>query len=125
MRAQRTQGTGPEIALRRELHRRGFRFYVHRQPLPQLRRVADLVFPRARLAVFVDGCFWHYCPSHGSLPATNHDWWQSKLEGNRRRDRDTDRRLEAAGWAVVRVWEHESPSLAADRVATALATKAT
>lgn len=117
MQAQRVRDTAPELALRREIHRRGLRYFVHRRPLPTLRRYADIVFPRARVAVFVDGCFWHGCPDHGTLPRSNDRWWREKLETNRVRDADTDARLRAAGWDVVRVWEHESADTAANRVA--------
>jgi DNA mismatch endonuclease (patch repair protein) len=107
------------MALRRELHRRGRRFYVDRAPTPGRRR-ADIVFPRAKVAVFVDGCFWHSCPLHASSPKNNAEWWREKLAANARRDRDTDAALTAAGWTVVRVWEHETPGTAADTVEAAL-----
>jgi DNA mismatch endonuclease (patch repair protein) len=86
-------------------------------PVPGLRRRADVVFPRERVAVFVDGCFWHGCPEHVTWPAANAAWWRRKIVGNQVRDRDTDRRLRAAGWTVVRVWEHEEPEVSASRVA--------
>ena len=85
-----------------------------------LRRRADLVFPRSRLAVYVDGCFWHSCPQHATFPKNNAQWWAEKLAGNVARDRDTDEKLIAAGWTVVRVWEHEAATAAADRVEAAL-----
>ncbi|MFF0489307.1 very short patch repair endonuclease [Nocardia sp. NPDC004068] len=116
MSRQRRVGTAPETALRKELHRRGLRFFVDRAPLPGLRRRADLVFPRRKVAVYVDGCFWHSCPRHATRPKNNAEWWAEKLAGNVARDRDTDARLTAAGWVVVRVWEHENASDAADRV---------
>lgn len=75
-----------------------------------------MVFPRAKVAVFVDGCFWHGCPQHGTLPKANGEWWRQKLEQNRRRDRDTDKRLKQAGWVVVRFWEHDEPQKAARAV---------
>lgn len=75
-----------------------------------------MVFPKARVAVYIDGCFWHSCPEHATTPKANREWWVEKLEGNVRRDRDTDERLEAAGWTVVRIWEHEDSERAADRV---------
>jgi DNA mismatch endonuclease (patch repair protein) len=93
---------------------------VDRCPLVDLRRRADLVFIRARVAVFVDGCFWHGCPEHGSRPQAN-PYWVAKIEANRARDRDTDERLEAERWAVVRAWEHESPENVAQRVAALVA----
>ncbi len=120
MARQRRTGTKPETALRRELHRRGRRYFVDRAPLSGLRRRADLVFPRHRVAVYVDGCFWHSCPQHATFPKNNAQWWAEKLAGNVARDRDTDARLIEAGWTVVRVWEHEDPVEAADRVQAAL-----
>ncbi|MFF0499477.1 very short patch repair endonuclease [Nocardia aobensis] len=120
MARQRRTGTAPETALRTELHRRGLRYFVDRAPLPGLRRRADLVFPRRKVAVYVDGCFWHRCPEHATYPKNNAEWWAEKLAGNVARDRDTDARLTAAGWLVVRVWEHENSVVAADRVQSAL-----
>jgi DNA mismatch endonuclease (patch repair protein) len=116
MQRQARRDTAPEMALRRALHRRGLRYRVDAAPLPGLRRTADLVFPRERVAVYVDGCFWHACPQHASVPKANRAWWTEKLAANVRRDRDTDDRLERAGWAVVRVWSHEDAGVAADRV---------
>jgi DNA mismatch endonuclease (patch repair protein) len=92
------------------------RYWVDRPPLPGLRRRADIVFGPARVAVFVDGCFWHHCPEHGTRPMANSGWWQSKLEFNRERDAETDKRLTSAGWEVVRAWEHEKPEEVATRV---------
>ncbi|NNH74131.1 very short patch repair endonuclease [Nocardia uniformis] len=120
MARQRRVGTKPEVALRRELHRRGARFFVDRAPLKGQRRRADIVFPRRRVAVYVDGCFWHRCPVHATDPKNNAQWWAEKLAGNVARDRDTDARLVAEGWTVVRVWEHESAEVAADLVLKAL-----
>lgn len=119
MKRQRRRDTAPELALRSELHRRGLRYRVD-YPLPGMRRRADIAFPRQRVAVFVDGCFWHGCPKHGTWPKTSETWWRAKIEANRTRDRDTDARLSAAGWISVRVWEHESPPTAATRVADEL-----
>jgi DNA mismatch endonuclease (patch repair protein) len=116
MARQRRTGTDPELALRRELHRRGLRYFVDRAPIRGQRRRADLVFPRRRVAVYVDGCFWHRCPQHATDPKNNAEWWAVKLAGNVARDRATDAALVAAGWRVVRVWEHEDPVSAADRV---------
>lgn len=101
------------------VHAAGLRYRVDRAPVPGLRRRADLVFGPARVAVFIDGCFWHGCPEHGNRPQTNEQWWADKLERNRQRDRDTDTRLQAAGWQVLRVWEHEEPQDAARRVIAA------
>lgn len=121
MRSTRRRDTPKELALRSALHHRGYRFRVDRAPIAGMRRRADVVFPRARVAVFVDGCFWHACPVHGTSPKTNAQWWRDKLDGNWRRDRDTDETLRDAGWTVIRVWEHEAPDAAASRVAAALA----
>ena len=120
MSRQRRRDTVPEVALRRELHRRGRRFFVDKAPLPGMRRRADLVFPRHRVAVYVDGCFWHGCPQHATFPKNNAEWWAAKLAANVQRDRDTDERLQTAGWTVVRVWEHEDPITAATRVEAVL-----
>lgn len=117
MRAQRERDTEPEIALRRALHKRGLRYRVDAPlPLPGVRRKCDVLFAGPRVAVFVDSCFWHVCPEHATWPKANGEWWEAKLTKNRERDRDTDRRLRAAGWKVVRVWEHEDPERAADKV---------
>ena len=116
MSRQPSRDTRPERALRSLLHRQGLRFRLHQRPLPDVRRQADIVFRRARVAVFVDGCFWHSCPEHATSPKGNGRWWQDKLAANVSRDRDTDERLRAAGWLVVRVWEHEEPTAAAERV---------
>lgn len=116
----RRRDTSCELAVRRAVHARGLRYRVD-QPLPMnRRRRADLWFPRARVAVFIDGCFWHACPIHGTAPAANASWWSEKLAANVVRDRDTDRILARAGWRVVRVWEHEHPDEAADRVEQAV-----
>jgi DNA mismatch endonuclease (patch repair protein) len=117
MSRQARRDTAPELALRRALHRRGLRYRVGIRPIPELRGSADVVFTAARVAVYVDGCFWHMCPRHGTMPANNAEWWKAKLEGNRARDRRTDELLERHGWRVVRVWEHEEPEEAAARVA--------
>ena len=111
MRAQRERDTGTERALRSVLHRR---------LIKGSRREADLVFSRARVAVFVDGCFWHGCPQHATWPKNNAEFWRSKIETNVSRDRDTDAKLEADGWTVIRVWEHEAPEDAAERIVAAV-----
>jgi DNA mismatch endonuclease, patch repair protein len=116
MQITRKRDTRAELLLRAAVHRRGLRYRVDSPPFPGMRRRADLVFSRARVAVFVDGCFWHSCPAHGTVPEHNRAWWEEKLAGNQRRDRDTDARLREAGWTVVRTWEHEDPDSAADRV---------
>jgi DNA mismatch endonuclease (patch repair protein) len=116
MQLQRTRDTAPEMALRRLLHAGGLRYFVDRPPLPGLRRRADLVFPTARVAVFVDGCYWHGCAEHGRTPATNTEWWVEKLARNKERDADTDRRLREEGWVSLRFWEHTDPGSAAETV---------
>lgn len=113
--------TKPERALRSALHARGLRFFKNRRPEPKIACRADIVFPSARLAVFVDGCFWHRCPLHGVSPRANSDYWRAKLDRNVARDRRNDRALQAAGWKVIRVWEHESPSAAAELIADRIA----
>ena len=125
MRRQATRDTAPEMEVRRHLHAAGLRYRVHTKPLPQLRRTADVVFRGARVAVFVDGCFWHSCPEHGTAPVTNGEWWAAKLSRNVKRDADTDRQLTDAGWLVLRVWEHEDPVVAAERVARAVRSRQT
>jgi DNA mismatch endonuclease (patch repair protein) len=120
MSRQATRDTAPELALRRRLHGLGFRYRLHQRPLPELGRTADIVFRSRRLAVFVDGCFWHGCPEHATSPKTNGEWWGAKLARNTERDMDTDRRLTEAGWRVVRVWEHEDPLVAGERIAAIL-----
>ena len=106
MSRQRSRDTEPENRLRRELFRRGLRYRVN-YPVPgRARRSIDIAFPGIRLAVFVDGCFWHGCPEHATWPANNGAWWRSKLERNSARDLDTNVALADAGWTVCRVWEH-------------------
>ena len=110
--------TAPELALRRELHRLGLRFLVDTSPAgTSRRRRVDVVLRGARIAVLVHGCFWHGCPKHFHAPKSNADWWRLKLESVQRRDADTLRQLEAAGWLPVVVWEHEDMTEAALRLA--------
>lgn len=116
MSKQKSRNTGIEMALRRILHAAGYRYRVHRRPVKGVRREADLVFGPARVAVFVDGCFWHGCPDHGTWPKNNADYWRTKIETNRRRDANTDALLLEAGWLSVRIWEHEATDVAASRV---------
>ncbi|WP_331272331.1 very short patch repair endonuclease [Motilibacter aurantiacus] len=117
MQGNRRRDTRPELAVRRACHALGLRYRVDAPlPLEGVRRRADLVFARARVAVFVDGCRWHGCPEHSREPRTNADYWTAKLERNRRRDADTDARLAAAGWVALRAWEHEDPAVVAERV---------
>jgi DNA mismatch endonuclease (patch repair protein) len=121
MQSQRTRDTRPELAVRRLLHAAGMRYRVDAAPLPSLRRRADIVFRPVRVAVFIDGCFWHGCPDHGNpRPVANSWYWPAKIEGNRARDADTDRRLRDAGWAVIRAWEHDDPTVTVGRVIAAV-----
>lgn len=107
--------TKPEIALRRELHRRGLRFLVDATPDgTSRRRRADIVLRGARIAVLVHGCFWHGCPEHYHAPKANAAWWQRKLESVLLRDADTLDRLADAGWLPFVVWEHEDMAEVAD-----------
>jgi DNA mismatch endonuclease (patch repair protein) len=116
MSRQARRDTAPELALRRVLHARGRRYRLC-YPVPGLpRRTIDIAFPGPKVAVFVDGCFWHGCPEHGTDPKANDEWWAEKLARNVERDRETDAALGARMWRVVRVWEHEDASEAADRV---------
>ncbi|HVE45972.1 MAG TPA: very short patch repair endonuclease [Acidimicrobiales bacterium] len=121
MRGSRRRDTRPELALRQELHRRGLRYGVDRPVVAGAVRVRpDVVFPRVRVAVFVDGCWWHRCPVHGREPERNLDYWTPKFERNILRDRRVDAALEADGWTVIRIWEHESAGDGADLVETVI-----
>ena len=117
MQANRSRDTRPELAVRRAAHRLGLRYRVDLRPMPAVRRRADLVFTRIRVAVFVDGCFWHGCPDHYRAPQRNAEYWTGKVTRNRSRDLETDGLLREAGWCVIRVWEHEDPQEAAARIA--------
>lgn len=117
MQANSRRDTAPEARVRTALWRRGLRFRKNHRPVGHLKCEADVLFNRARVAVFIDGCFWHGCPVHGNLPKANNDYWSRKLTRNIERDRTNRAALEAAGWVVIQVWEHEDPQLAADRIA--------
>jgi DNA mismatch endonuclease, patch repair protein len=123
MRGNHGRDTSPEAAVRSVLHGRGRRFRKRHTIRLGGRRWTqpDAVFTRARVVLFVDGCFWHRCPEHGTDPRANASYWGPKLDRNVARDRDTDARLAALGWTVVRAWEHEDPVDVADRVDTAMA----
>lgn len=123
MQANRSRDTQPELALRRAVHALGLRYRVAARPLAGVRRTADLVFRGPRVAVFLDGCFWHGCPEHHTTAARNGAYWAEKVSRNRARDADTDRRLVEEGWAVIRVWEHEDPVPAARRVQEVVAAR--
>lgn len=117
MKANRGRDTAPELELRRALTRMGLRYRLQIRPVPAVRARADLVFRGARVAVFVDGCFWHGCPTHGTWPRQNADFWRGKIEKNMDRDSENTKQLEEEGWTVVRVWEHEDMQWVAGRVA--------
>ncbi len=109
MLGNRSRDTKPELRVRSLLHKRGMRYRVNQRPLSEVRRTADIVFRKVRIAVFIDGCFWHGCPDHFKQPGTNSEYWRDKVDGNRRRDRETDALLIKGGWQVLRFWEHEDP----------------
>ena len=121
MQSNRGRDTKLELRVRSALHREGLRFRKHVRPILSLRCTADVVFPRERLAVFIDGCYWHSCPKHASRPKTNGEWWQSKLDRTRERDEHNVQELSRAGWHVLRVWEHQEVTEVVKTVTQALA----
>ena len=120
MKSNRGRDTAPEMAVRRIVHGQGLRYRVDTRPLASLNRRADLVFIRAKVAVFIDGCFWHGCPDHHTIAKANQTYWADKVRTNRLRDLDTSERLRAAGWLVLRYWEHEPPSDVASSIIRAV-----
>ncbi|WSS10347.1 very short patch repair endonuclease [Microbispora sp. NBC_01189] len=120
MRSNKGRDTKPELALRRAVHALGLRYRVAIRPVKSVRRTADIVFTKAKVAVFLDGCFWHGCPLHHTVAVTNAGFWAQKVRRTRERDAETDQLLKEAGWRVLRVWEHEDPADAAKRVAVLL-----
>lgn len=125
MRANRKTDTKPELLLRSQLHHRGLRFRKnHLIRLEGLSVRPDVVFTKQRVAVFVDGCFWHRCPDHGLRPRSNSRYWEQKLDSNVKRDRAVTADLRGGGWIVVRLWEHMDPSAGADEVLEAVRTRA-
>jgi DNA mismatch endonuclease, patch repair protein len=123
MQGNRSRDTKPELRLRSQLYALGLRYRVSMRPIPTVRRTADVVFPGARLAVFVDGCYWHGCPAHYRPARQNTEFWSEKIIANRERDAQVNQLLEQAGWHVIRVWEHEDPSAAARRIAVLIRSK--
>ena len=113
MRRMPTKNSNPELRIRKALHARGLRYRLHRKDLPGK---PDISFGPAKLAVFVDGCYWHNCPEHGTIPKKNREWWIEKFEQNRYRDRRKDQELEKLGWLPIHVWEHEDPRHAAEKI---------
>ncbi|MFI9613667.1 very short patch repair endonuclease [Streptomyces sp. NPDC052023] len=123
MSRQGRRDTAPEVAVRRLLHASGLRYRVN-APVPGMsRRTIDIVFPKAKIAVFLDGCFWHGCPQHATRPKSNADWWRTKLEKNMARDRETTGHLTEEGWTVLRFWEHEAAETVALSIAAAVQRK--
>jgi len=121
MRGNRRRDAGPEIRIRRALHGAGLRYRVDLPVVTPTGRVrVDVAFTRSNVAVFVDGCYWHGCPRHGTQPRANSEYWRAKLERNQERDQRNDRGLAEAGWRVVRIWEHEDSAQAIARIADAL-----
>lgn len=124
MQGNRSRDTQPELAVRRLVHAAGLRYRVDYAPLRNLRRLrADIVFTRAKVAVFVDGCFWHGCPEHHTAAKTNKEFWSAKVTGNRERDSRTNSILQEAGWAVLRFWEHEDPVIVAAKICDSVRTR--
>lgn len=121
MQAIRSRDTKPEQQIRRLLHAQGLRYRVAAKPLPGLRRTADIIFRPVKVAVFIDGCYWHGCPEHYVAPRTNPGYWSDKVARNIARDSDTNQQLKEAGWTVLRFWEHESPEESAMRIAAEVA----
>ena len=120
METQRHRDTRAEIQVRRRLHARGYRFRVDAKPDPDLRVRGDIVWKTRKVVVFIDGCFWHRCPEHGTLPKRNADWWREKLAANVARDSRYEDLLRTRGWAVLRFWEHEDSDAIVDRIAEEL-----
>ncbi|MCX5271579.1 very short patch repair endonuclease [Streptomyces virginiae] len=116
MSRQARRNTTPELAVRRLLHAAGLRYRLQVKVPGMPRRTIDIAFPGAKVAVFLDGCFWHGCPEHATQPKANAQWWREKLDKNMARDRETSELLAAAGWTVLRFWEHEAPEAVAARV---------
>ncbi|MEU5286006.1 very short patch repair endonuclease [Streptomyces sp. NPDC020755] len=120
MSRQASRDTRPEVAVRKLLHAAGYRFRLNVRVPDMPRRTIDIAFTRAKVAVMIDGCFWHGCPVHATQPKSNAQWWREKLDRNMARDRETTEHLAAAGWTVLRFWEHETPEGAAELVAAAV-----
>lgn len=120
LRNQRTTGTDPEMAIRRLSHAQGLRYRVNARPERDLRVKPDMIFTRQRLAVFIDGCFWHGCPTHFIPPTNNAEWWASKINANIARDQASREQLRSRGWRVLSIWEHEPPEEAVLRIHEAL-----
>jgi len=121
MRGNARRDTRPELAVRRLIFAAGLRYRVDYAPLPEYRRLkADIVFPRVRIAIFIDGCFWHGCVDHYRPATANAKFWSTKIAGNRQRDISSNLKLVEAGWTVLRFWEHEAPEQVASRIIAVL-----
>ncbi|MFB7893499.1 very short patch repair endonuclease [Microbacterium sp. NPDC056044] len=120
MQGNHSRDTRAELAVRRLVHAAGLRYLVNARPEADLRRTADILFRGSKVAVFIDGCYWHGCPDHFKPPATNVAYWSAKIARNHERDLDTTARLEARGWRVLRIWEHEDPEVAAKQISSAV-----
>ncbi|PSM43752.1 very short patch repair endonuclease [Streptomyces dioscori] len=120
MSKQARRDTAPEVAVRKLLHAAGRRYRLNVRVPGMSRRTIDIAFTRAKVAVFMDGCFWHGCPQHATRPKANAEWWREKLDRNMARDAETTRHLVSSGWTVLRFWEHEAPGDVAERVAAAV-----
>jgi len=116
MKAAKPRDTAPEKALRSELYKKGLRYRIDIKPVKELNRRADIIFRTAKLAIFVDGCFWHGCPKHGTQAKANAEFWRNKIRRNQARDVETNQLLKKAGWKVIRVWEHEHQEKAAQKI---------
>ena len=116
MRSTRRRDTSIEVQVHVLLLERCLRFEVDRSIAGVTRSRPDLVFWDERVAVFLDGCFWHSCPVHGTTPHANRSWWLEKLAANVERDRRHDHELRTAGWLVLRFWEHEDPGFVVDTI---------
>ena len=123
MRANRKRDTKPELLIRRRLHALGYRYRVAARPLGGRYPVVDVLFPSRKIAVFVDGCFWHGCSQHYVAPMRNAQYWVPKIARNQARDAHSNSLLAAAGWTVIRLWEHELPPIAVQRVVAVLGTR--
>ncbi|WP_330238905.1 very short patch repair endonuclease [Streptomyces sp. NBC_00525] len=117
MSRQASRDTAPEVAVRKLLHASGYRYRLNERVPHMSRRTIDIAFTRAKVAVFLDGCFWHGCPEHATQPKSNAEWWRQKLDRNMARDAETTAHLVAEGWTVLRFWEHQAPAAVAEKVA--------
>jgi len=120
MKQQLRRDTKPEMAVRQQLHALGIRYRVDVKLEPDLRTRGDIAWHGLRLAVFIDGCFWHGCPIHATAPKANADWWREKLDANIIRDRRADDALRDRGWTVLRFWEHDAPEAIAAEISRSL-----